>query len=62
MDHLRNFLDGFAQCILWGQPQRAYRLPRNGFQGDREKLRNDAYRVGQTLSKVTKRHVKVSQG
>ncbi|MDD2728194.1 hypothetical protein [Malikia sp.] len=62
MNHLRNFLDGFAQAINWGAPQRAYQVTRGGFRRDQEKLRGDVKRVGQNLQQAAKRHGKVTEG
>jgi hypothetical protein len=62
MNHLRNFLDGFALAINWGTPQRAYRVPGGGFQRDQEKLRGDVKRVSQNLRQTTQRHGKVTEG
>lgn len=62
MNHLRNFLDGFAQAISFGVPQRTYQVTRGGFQRDQEKLRRDVKRVGQNLRKALQRHGKVTEG
>jgi hypothetical protein len=62
MNHLRNLLDGFAQAINWGTPQRAYQVPIAGFRRDQEKLRGDVKRVGENLRQSTRRHGKVTEG
>lgn len=61
MNHLRNFLDGFALAINWGAPQRSYQVTRGGFQRDQDKLRGDVKRVGQNLRQAAKRHGKVTE-
>jgi hypothetical protein len=56
MNHLKNFLDGFASVGGWCAPPRHYILPRNGFHKDHAKILGDAKRIGQDMKKALEKN------